>query len=58
MGVTENIKKHPLYKNFLERKIYKRKRLLSMINENTSDEKQKEKRKFAEIELKRMEEML
>ena len=29
-----------------------------MINENTSDEKQKGKRKLAEIELKRMEEML
>ena len=57
-GVTENIKKHPLYKNFLERKIYKRKRLLAMINENTSDEKQKGKRKLAEIELNRMEEML
>lgn len=57
-GVTENIKKHPLYKNFFERKIYKRKRLLSMINENTSDEKQKGKRKLAEIELNRMEEML
>lgn len=58
IGITEELQNHVLYKDFLKKKIFKRKRLLSMIDINTENVEQHKKREKAEIELKRMEEIL